>query len=133
MNSVDMIVHAFAFLEANLSYRQVRSEFDARNFGNAIIEFWSPQLLVRVTKDRGQYFCDFANPRQGEWFELENVFRDLGEDQVLGDLIAQRWSSLDAVADSVRLTIKRISSLFEDEFYPESRARLLNRGRQRLS
>jgi hypothetical protein len=45
--------------------------------------------------------------------------RDLGEGEAADELIAQRWSSLDAVAMSVRRTIERICSLFGEETYSE--------------
>lgn len=131
MNSIDEIVRAFSFLEEDLAYRQSRSEYDAASFGNAIVEFQSHDLLVRVTKDRSQFFCDFANPTRHEWFDQEILFLDMGENQAIESLVAQRWLSVDAVANSIRLTIDRISTLLRDEAYAETRARLLKRYQQR--
>jgi hypothetical protein len=127
------IVRSFLFLENELGYSRVRNDYDPLHFGNAIVEYRSPLLRIRVTKDRGGFLCDFAAPGAQEWFDQEIVFRVLGEDQAVQDLIAQRWSSLDAVAASVKQTIVRISGLFSEESYAESRARFQDSQRRRAT
>lgn len=120
-------MRAFSFLEKDLTYQRITTEYDSARFGNAIVEYRSPRLRIRVTKDRGQYVCDFAAPRgPAEWFDQDIVFRDLGEDHAVDEVVIQRWSSLDAVAASVKEAIERIAHLFTDERYLASRARFQN-------
>jgi hypothetical protein len=124
MDAAIEIEQAFSFLEQDLAYRRGRSEYHRAQFGNALVEYQSPRLRIRVTKDRGQFFCAFAAPKEPvEWFDQEIILRDLGEGQAADDFIAQRWSSLDAVATSVRRTIERICERFGEETYSESRGR----------
>ncbi|HTA20591.1 MAG TPA: hypothetical protein VK989_14965, partial [Polyangia bacterium] len=68
-----------------------------------------------------------------EWFDEETVLRDVGEDQLVDDLIAQRWSSLSAAAAAVRRCIERISVRFSDENFANSRARFHEGQRRRVA
>lgn len=81
------------------------------------MEYSSPKLRVRVSKDRGQFLCDFAAPTEPtEWFDQEVVFRDLGEDLTIDALISQGWSSLEAVAHAVEDHLDRVIELFGDRY-----------------
>jgi hypothetical protein len=124
MTADEDIVDEFRFLEYERGFHSIRQEYSAAHFGNAIVEYLSPGLRIQVTKDRGQFFCCFATVREPfEWFDQETVFCDLGEERVVAALIAQRWSSLGAVARAVRESLDRVFKQFEDGNYPESRRR----------
>ncbi len=125
MSAAEDIEDAFWFLDIKLGYQRSRYEHAPAPNGNASVDYRSPGLWVKVTKDRGQFFCDFSAPRgPTEWFDLEIVLRDLGEDRAADDLIAQKWSSLDALASCVEQTIDRIRAHFSEDAFSESRVRL---------
>jgi hypothetical protein len=118
------IATRFSFLETERDFRCTGRRYDAAHFGNAIVEYESSTLRLRVIKDRSQFFCDFAAPRGAvEWFDQEVVFRDLGEDSAVDALIAQRWSSAEELAESIRARLDRIGELFSDDNYQASAAR----------
>jgi hypothetical protein len=124
MNAAEDIEDAFWFLDIKLGYQRSRPYVPPAN-GNAIVDYRSPDLWVTVTKDRGQFVCHFAAPREpAEQFDLEIVLRDLGEDKAADELIAERWSSLDSVASCVEETIARIRARFSENAFSESRARM---------
>src|SRR6266404_6870281 len=100
------IVNQFSFLETERDFRCVRRTYDRAHFGNAIVEYESSNLRLRVTKDRSQFFCDFAAAKGSvEWFDQDIVFRDLGEASVIDALIAQQWSSVEDVAKNIRASV----------------------------
>ncbi len=124
MNAAEDIEDAFWFLDIKLGYQRSRPYVPAAN-GNAIVDYRLADLWVTVTKDRGQLFCHFAAPREpAEQFDLEIVLRDLGEDKVADDLIAQSWSSLDSLASCVEQSIDRIRARFSEDAFSDSRVRL---------
>ena len=125
MNATHDIEDAFWFLSVKLGYQLFRSEYSAAHFGNAIVEYRSPGLRVQVMKDRGHFLCDFAAAREPvEWFDLDVVLRDLGEDRAADDLFAENGSSLESVAKCVEQTIDRVREQFNEDAHPECRARL---------
>jgi hypothetical protein len=125
MNATHDIEDAFWFLSVKLGYQRIRSEYSPAHFGNAIVEYRSPGLRVQVTKDRGHFLCDFAAPREPiEWFDLDIVLRDLGEERAADDLLAQKGSSLESVAKCVEQTIDRVRGQFSEETYSDCRVRL---------
>jgi hypothetical protein len=125
MNATEDIEDAFWFLPVKLGYQRFRSEYSAAHFGNAIVEYRSPGLRVQVTKDRGHFLCDFAVASEPvEWFDLDVVLRDLGEDKAADDLLAQKGSSLEWVAKCVEQNIDRVREQFNEDAHPELRARL---------
>ena len=82
MNATHDIEDAFWFLSVKLGYQRFRSEYFPAHFGNAVVEYRSPDLRVQVTKDHGHFLCDFAPAREPvEWFDLDIVLRDLGENR----------------------------------------------------
>jgi hypothetical protein len=118
------IANQFSFLEAERGFRCVRRTYDAAHFGNAIVEYMSSSLRVRVIKDRGQFLCDFAASKGSlEWFDQEVVFRELGEGAAIDTLAAQGWSPVADVANSVRTSLDRIVELFSEGNYRQSAAR----------
>jgi hypothetical protein len=126
------IAALFSFLEEEHGFRRVRQMYAAAHFGNAIVEYESSNLRVRVTKDRSQFLCYFATPRAPEWFDQEVVFRELGEDSAIDTLIAQSWSAAADVAKSIRARLDRITELFSEARYPQSAARLAERQHERV-
>ena len=82
MSAAEDIEDAFWFLDIKLGYQRSRYQHTPAPNENASVDYRSPGLWVKVTKDRGQFSCDFAAPREPtEWFDLEIVLRDLGEDK----------------------------------------------------
>src|SRR5882757_7696084 len=116
MRADQQITDRVAFVERQRDVRRIRSEYNPVVFGNAVVEYSSPDLRLRVTKDRGQFLCDFAATNGPlEWFTLGIVFRDLGESASLDALIAEKWSSLDSVAATVEDHFSRILDLFSEQ------------------
>lgn len=125
MNAFEDIEDAFWFLDIKLGYQRSRHDYAPAPNGNAVVDYRSPGLWVIVTKDRGQFFCHFAVPTEpAEQFDLEIVLRDLGETKAADDLIAQKWSSLGALANCVEQTIDRIRPQFDENVFSETRTRL---------
>jgi hypothetical protein len=125
MNATHDIEDAFWFLSVKLSYQRFRSEYSPDHFGNVIVEYRSPGLRVQVTKERGHFLCDFAAAREPvEWFDLDVVLRDLGEDRAADDLFVEKGSSLESVAKCVEQNIDRVREQFNEDAHPEFRARL---------
>jgi hypothetical protein len=125
MTAAEDIEDAFWFLNVKLGYERSRNQYASAPNGNVVVYYESSDLRVRVTKDRGQFLCDFAASKEPtEWFDLEIVLRDLGEDKASDDLIAQGWSSLDSLASCIEQTIDRIRAQFSEDSRSESRARL---------
>ena len=125
MNATHDIEDAFWFLSVKLGYQRFRSEYFPAHFGNAVVEYRSPDLRVQVTKDHGHFLCDFAPAREPvEWFDLDIVLRDLGEDTAADDLLAQQGASLESVAKCVEQNIDRVHEQFNEDAHPECRAKL---------
>jgi len=128
------IADQFSFLEKERGFRCVHRSYDQKFFGNAIVEYVSATLRVRVVKDRGQFECDFARPKGvPEWFDADVVLRALGEDGTIDTLTAQSWSSLHDLARTIRDRLDRISELFAERNYRQTRARFQEVLRQRVA
>jgi hypothetical protein len=51
----------------------------SRSFGNFSVQFDSPDILLRVIRERSQFFIDFASPAQPlEWIDQDAVLNLLG-------------------------------------------------------
>ena len=128
------IADQFSFLEMERGFRCVHRSYDEKYFGNAIVEYVSASLRVRVVKDRGQFLCDFARPDGvPEWFDAAVVLRALGEDAATEALSAQRWSSLPDLARTICDRLDRVSELFAAAKYRQSAARFHEILRQRVA
>ena len=93
---------AFSFLEQTRGFRVVSHE--ARpSFGDALADFESPTLRVRVLRDRGQIFIDVA-PAQDppSWFDLPLLLTFLGEPDAAASLLAGGQSDMREVAALLR-------------------------------
>jgi hypothetical protein len=124
MTADQEIANTFSFVEQMPGARRIRCEYHAAHFGNAIVEYDSPRLRVRVTKDRGAFLCDFASPEPPvEWFDLEVVFRVLGEDRTIDALIAESFTSLESIGRAVEDNLEPICERFGEAHYADSRKR----------
>ena len=126
------IANQFSFLETERGFRCIHRSHDPAHFGNAIVEYVSANLRIRIVKDRGQFWCEFARSRGvTEWFDEDVVLRALGDDATSDALIAQQGSSLHEVARTTRESLERVSELFSDGNYSRSVARFQDLQRQR--
>ena len=133
MNPLEDIAEAFSFLEQEHGFLCVTRRYYPSLFGNAVVEYESPVLRVKVVRDRTQYFCAFAVRRDPiEWVDLDTLLHDLGEQRELDDLSSGELLSLEAVAASVRRHFVRLAALFDDRVYAESCARFNEYKRARV-
>jgi len=128
------IADQFSFLERERGFRCVHRSYDEKFFGNAIVEYASASLRVRVIKDRSQFLCDFSRPTGvREWFDHDIVLRALGEAETLDVLTEPLGSSLPDLARTVRDRLDRVSELFAAGNYRQSTARFHELLRQRVA
>jgi hypothetical protein len=79
---------AFSFLEQTRRFRLVSHEASP-SFGDALADFESPTLRVRVLRDRGQIFVDVAPAQDpASWFDLPLLLTFVGEAEAAEALLA---------------------------------------------
>ena len=116
---------AFAFLERQHGFRLYGYEL-SRSFDNAELEYRSAACRVRLIRERGQVFVDFAPPVgvPANWFDLLLVLDYLGEREAADRLVAGGQRDVAAVAEVVRRYLDRIAPLFGVARYAETTSRL---------
>ena len=82
-------------------FRTQREEYDARAFGNIVIDLASKDLEIRFTRDRGQYFISVRKVGETEWFNEHTILFAIGAANVAEALVREKWASPDAVALAV--------------------------------
>jgi hypothetical protein len=108
-------------------------EFNPSVFGNLVIELASPDLFVRLVRDRGQYFLDLRNPRDDEWFDEETVLRLIGETEAADDLVSRKWTSAVPAVAAICDRFAAILEAFSDARYQQTKAELQRLQRQRAA
>jgi hypothetical protein len=94
---------AFAFLERGRGFRVAHSQMSP-SFGDAVVDFASPTLLIRLLRDRGQVFLDVApaggGPDAGgpHWFDLPLLLEYLGAQDHATALVAGGQRDIGEVA-----------------------------------
>ena len=101
-------------------FREVRATYDGRRFGNVLIDLESPNLRVRLTRDRGQYFIDVSKPADDEWFDTHTVLIFLGASAEANALADAGWPSPHRVAELVAKHFPSIAAAFADSRYAET-------------
>ena len=92
------VLAAFSFLEQARRFRLVSAE-TSPSFGDALADFESPTLRVRVLRDRGQIFIDVAPAEDpATWFDLPLMLTFLGETDAAAALLAGGQGDMREVA-----------------------------------
>ncbi len=93
---------AFAFLEQARGFRLAGDEV-GESSGDALVDFESPTLRVRVLRDRGQVFLDVAPAGDPPtWFDLPLLLGFLGEQEAADTLLAGGQRDVHEVAGLLR-------------------------------
>jgi len=88
------------------------SLYDARAFGNALVDLAGQNFHVRVVRDRGEVFADVRSSASTEWTSLERALRAVG-------VVDAPEPGLLSVAQVAKLMEEQISAL-ESGFAPGS-------------
>lgn len=102
---------AFSFLESARGFR-LADETRSDSFGDAIVDFESATLRVRVLRDRGQVFVDIS-PADGTpaWFDLPLLLSHLGERDAAKVLIAGGQRDAQEAADLLRAHYSEVEAM----------------------
>lgn len=70
----DIISTHFSSLLKNRGFKLIAEEHSDERFGNAFMDFESPEFRLRFVSDRGQVFVDIGSSTpNNKWFELRFV------------------------------------------------------------
>jgi hypothetical protein len=97
-------------------FHEVAAAYDARHFGNLVIELVSPRLCLQLTRDRGQYFISLRHPDDPEWFNEHTVLVFLGAAAEASALVESGWRDCDEIANAVESHIGEIVSAFSNDY-----------------
>ncbi len=112
-------------------FRTISEQYADYNLGNICIDLESPQLGLRFTSDRGQYFVEVRNLADDEWFDEHTVLTFLGAQESAQELIQQERKSAEGAVSAVEQHFAAIAAAFSDERYPKTKEglRLIERDR----
>jgi hypothetical protein len=129
----DKIITAFQPLVAGHGFSLSYREPPLRPFGNTVVDFASPTLRVRVTKDREQFLVDLA-PAQlaAEWFDLDVVLELLGAPTQLPDGRPFVEGSLDELSRLLLQHLAAIEPLFHKSAFAATKGQLKRLQAQRV-
>jgi hypothetical protein len=97
---------AFQFLEEDYGMVCVWEHYNAKVFGNAIIDYEKPQLFVRVVRDRRQFSFAVGLSRSTAFSETE-LLRMTGAQRDLAAL-TENWFSIDLLAEVLNRNLNQI-------------------------
>ena len=102
---------AFSFLETARGFR-LADDTRRDSFGDAIVDFESATLRVRVLRDRGQVFVD-VSPADGPpaWFDLPLLVKYLGDPDAASHLVASGQRDTQEAGDLLRAHYSEIEGL----------------------
>lgn len=110
---------------------------NAAMFGNVLVDYASPDMFLRVTRDRGQFFFAVGTSSRTALAESA-LLRLLGAEQDLSSLVAQEWSSLTQLASIAEQHLPRIldvlrtpaaQKLVQEKLAHEEKVRALTQNR----
>jgi hypothetical protein len=64
-------------LKNDFALQITEEEYRPEHFGNALLTLRGPSLWIRLVRERGQLFVDFAHPN-GEWADGARILGSLG-------------------------------------------------------
>lgn len=75
---LEKIFRTFAFLEKVFGFERGHGRFDKASFGDALVEYKSESMALRVLRERGQYFVELSPLTDPpEWYEISIVLQAL--------------------------------------------------------
>ena len=113
---LDEMRNAFNFLVTERGYREMASHYAPESFGNAALEYESPALRVRVTRDRSLYEVDYARVTDGDYHFDEVTLHLVGAADDAERLAADR-ASLSLHAEIIRKHLAGIEEAFAPDRY----------------
>lgn len=74
-----MVQDIFGALMQKYDFKLTYSTHDAVNFGNAVAVLESKYFLIRIVRDKGQFFIDLSSPYDpNNWHQLEKLIEIMG-------------------------------------------------------
>ena len=110
----------FAFIDSAAQPRVLSSTYDAKAFGNAVVELAGDHLRIRVVRDRSQLLVDLSPPHRFDWFDLHIVLHFVGADDEAETLAHGEWRELAASADAIDRHFARIVAAFHPSNWPHA-------------
>ncbi len=101
-----------------------REQYDPQSFGDVCLDLVSSNLRLRFTRDRGQYFISVGSTQDAEWFNEYTVLVFLNATDEADQLVVEKWSSANNVADVVARYLAKIDDAFGSRKYAETREAL---------
>jgi hypothetical protein len=80
----------FKFLTDDYGYTIDKSQYDAKAFGNFVIELSRGQKRIRITSDRLQVFVDIFIPKSG-WVDKEDILERKGIKRTRFSITSGLW------------------------------------------
>jgi hypothetical protein len=109
------VQHAFDFLGEDAGYRLLDSE-EGDSFDNAEVYFGSDRFRVRILRDRGQVFIDFAPPDGPPyWFDMPLLLRYLGYEALADTYVRSAQRSLEVLANLLRPHLHELGDLYAQD------------------
>ncbi len=109
------VQHAFDFLNEDAGYQLLGSE-EADSFDNAEVYFGSDRFRVRIARERGQVFADFAPPDgPPHWFDMPLLLQYLGYEAIADTYTRSEQRSLEVLANLLRPRMHEFGALYTPE------------------
>ena len=106
------VEEAFAFLRDEPGYELLEADASG-SFDNAWVSYRSARLRVRITRERGQVFADFAPPDgPPDWFDASTLLGYLGSEALVASHTQSDQRSLPDLAYMIQPFCDAIAELF---------------------
>jgi hypothetical protein len=116
-------VRAFGFIASNAKPKVTRSDYDAEQFGDAVVELEGDKLKVRVVRDRGQVMADLAPLGCPDWFDEDVVLQSVGvADAKALEVISSR--TVEQAAEAIAARFSAIVQSFDNANWKATEADL---------
>jgi hypothetical protein len=106
------VERAFAFLQDEQGHQLLETDI-ADAFDNALVSFRSDRLRIRIIRERGQVFADFAPPDgPPEWCDAPALLKYLGSMERIAEFTRTDQRSVVALAGLIQPFYGAIAELY---------------------
>jgi len=112
------------FLKKDLGFTEKEKKYDKKYFGNFYYIYEFSNILLRIIRDRGQYFIEIRSKKDaGNWYQLETIVPIINPHYLEPEVGHEETEEkqIEMYTKILNLFLNDINRLFSNEKYEEIR------------